>query len=174
MRSPTSCRSAISCTPVSTRKRAWRHEREFRRAAPLPGHASVCLPLFRAGDAVASAASSDAASLGLSGQRRLSGHDFAGADRRCDGIDPFGNPVTEIAIETAHSELDIVAGGVVEVLAYKPPDVKSGQAWNEVKTSSPIARGGNPAPQCWRPRSSFSNRPCPCQTGLARVRERLF
>ncbi len=53
--------------------------------------------------------------------------------RRRDGIDPFGNPVTEIAIETAHSELDIVAGGVVEVLAHEPPDVKSGQAWNEVK-----------------------------------------
>jgi transglutaminase-like putative cysteine protease len=65
--------------------------------------------------------------------------------RRYDGIDPFGNPVTEIAIETAHSELDIVAGGVVEAVDYKPPDIKSDPAWNAVRELYAYHAGWKPS-----------------------------
>ena len=78
--------------------------------------------------------------------------------RRRDGIDPFGNPVTEIAIETAHSELDIVAERRRRDLGHKPPDIKSGQAWNEVREQFAYRAGGNPAPAYWKPHSFFSNR----------------
>jgi len=64
--------------------------------------------------------------------------------RRYDGIDPFGNPVTEIAIETAHSELDIVAEGVVEIADYKPPDIKSGPVWNAVREQFAYRAGWKP------------------------------
>ena len=64
--------------------------------------------------------------------------------RRYDGIDPFGNPVTEIAIETAHSELDIVAQGVVEIADYKPPDIKSGPVWNAVREQFAYRAGWKP------------------------------
>ncbi|HMF52667.1 MAG TPA: transglutaminase family protein [Candidatus Saccharimonadales bacterium] len=65
--------------------------------------------------------------------------------RRYDGIDPFGNPVTEIAIETAHSELDIVAGGVVEIADCKPPDIKFDAAWNAVSELFAYRAGWKPS-----------------------------
>ena len=52
---------------------------------------------------------------------------------RREFIDAFGNPVAELAIETAHSALDIVARTNVEVTCRPPVEVHQTPAWETVR-----------------------------------------
>ena len=52
---------------------------------------------------------------------------------RLERIDPFGNPVTEIAIESAHSTLEIVARSTVEVSRREVPDPHGTAPWETVR-----------------------------------------
>jgi transglutaminase-like putative cysteine protease len=47
--------------------------------------------------------------------------------------DPFGNPVTVIALETAHDELDVVACSTVEVSARAMPPDEETPPWETVR-----------------------------------------
>jgi transglutaminase-like putative cysteine protease len=52
---------------------------------------------------------------------------------RREAMDTFGNPVTEIAIESPHSKLDIVARSHVEVSERVLPEVDSTLPWETVR-----------------------------------------
>ena len=52
---------------------------------------------------------------------------------RREFIDAFGNPVAELAIETAHSALDIVARTAVEVTRRPPVEFHKTPAWETVR-----------------------------------------
>ncbi|HVO95668.1 MAG TPA: transglutaminase family protein [Terriglobales bacterium] len=66
--------------------------------------------------------------------------------RRSDGVDPFGNPVTEITIETAHTAVDIVAGGTVEVSTGEVPEAAASPPWEEVRRRFAYHAGWKPNP----------------------------
>ncbi|HZD40920.1 MAG TPA: transglutaminase N-terminal domain-containing protein, partial [Terriglobales bacterium] len=52
---------------------------------------------------------------------------------RREQTDAFGNPVTEIAIESAHSTLEIVARSLVEVGGREVPEPDKTSAWETVR-----------------------------------------
>ena len=61
-------------------------------------------------------------------------------------IDPFGNPVTEITIESAHSKLDIVAS--TSVIVTEPAKIESGKTpdWESVREALRYRAGWRPEP----------------------------
>ena len=61
-------------------------------------------------------------------------------------IDPFGNPVTEIAIESAHSTLEIVARSTVVVSRREAPDPHKSAAWETVRKALAYRAGWRPDP----------------------------
>ena len=61
-------------------------------------------------------------------------------------IDAFGNPVTEIAIETAHSSLDIVAQSTVSVLERSTIDPEKTPAWETVRDALVYRAAWHPEP----------------------------
>ncbi|HXV78562.1 MAG TPA: transglutaminase family protein [Candidatus Binatia bacterium] len=65
---------------------------------------------------------------------------------RRERTDAFGNPVTEIAIESAHSTLDIIARSVVEVGARELPAADKTAPWETVREALAYRAGWRPAP----------------------------
>ena len=61
-------------------------------------------------------------------------------------IDPFGNPVTEIAIESAHSTLEIVARSTVVVNRREAPDPHKTAAWETVREALAYRAAWRPDP----------------------------
>jgi transglutaminase-like putative cysteine protease len=61
-------------------------------------------------------------------------------------IDPFGNPVTEIAIESAHSTLEIVARSAVVVSRREAPDAHESGAWETVREALAYRAAWRPDP----------------------------
>jgi transglutaminase-like putative cysteine protease len=61
-------------------------------------------------------------------------------------IDPFGNPVTEITIESAHSKLDIVAS--TSVIVTEPAKIESGKTpdWESVREALRYRAAWRPEP----------------------------
>ena len=69
----------------------------------------------------------------------------APTDRR-ERTDAFGNPVTEIAIESAHSALEIVARSLVEVGAREVPESDKTSPWETVREALAYRAGWRPPP----------------------------
>ena len=69
----------------------------------------------------------------------------APASRR-ERTDAFGNPVTEIAIESAHSTLEILARSVVEVDGRDLPGADKTVAWEAVREALAYRAGWRPDP----------------------------
>jgi transglutaminase-like putative cysteine protease len=65
---------------------------------------------------------------------------------RCVRTDAFGNPVTEIAIESAHSTLGIVARSTVEVRGREIPETEKTTAWESVREALAYRAGWRPDP----------------------------
>jgi transglutaminase-like putative cysteine protease len=65
---------------------------------------------------------------------------------RWERIDAFGNPVTEIAIESAHNTLEIVGRSIVEVSARTMPEGDRTAPWEIVREALAYRAG-------WRPDS---------------------
>jgi transglutaminase-like putative cysteine protease len=65
---------------------------------------------------------------------------------RWERTDPFGNPVTEIAIESAHSTLEIVSHSMVEVSARPIPEAEKTAAWEIVRDALAYRAGWRPDP----------------------------
>ncbi len=61
-------------------------------------------------------------------------------------IDAFGNPLTEIAIETAHTALDIVARTIVTVAPRCAPDPAQTPAWETVREQLAYRAAWRPEP----------------------------
>lgn len=66
--------------------------------------------------------------------------------QRRNRTDAFGNPVTEIAIETAHSALDIIAKSIVTVTERRAIDVDTVPAWESVRDGLAYSAGWHPEP----------------------------
>jgi len=66
---------------------------------------------------------------------------------RRERTDPFGNPVTEIAIESAHSRLEIVARSTVEVGAREVSKADKTTAWEIVREALAYRAGWCPDPE---------------------------
>jgi transglutaminase-like putative cysteine protease len=62
-------------------------------------------------------------------------------------IDAFGNPVTEIAIETAHTTLDIIARSSVSVLERCPIDPAETPPWETVRDALAYRAAWHPKPE---------------------------
>ena len=77
---------------------------------------------------------------------------------RRERTDAFGNPVTEIAIESAHSTLEIVSF-VVEVARRELPEADGTTPWEAVREALAIEPAGVPTRWLLKRRSSCSNRP---------------
>jgi transglutaminase-like putative cysteine protease len=60
--------------------------------------------------------------------------------------DAFGNPVTEIAIESGHSTLEIVGRSAVEVSARAIPEADKTAAWEIVREALAYRAGWRPEP----------------------------
>ncbi len=52
---------------------------------------------------------------------------------RHEGCDPFGNPVTVLALETAHDALEVVARSIIEVSSRLPPRGEETPPWETVR-----------------------------------------
>jgi transglutaminase-like putative cysteine protease len=65
---------------------------------------------------------------------------------RRERTDAFGNPVTEIAIESAHSTLEIAARSVVEVGGREVPEADKTAAWEAVREALAYRAGWRPDP----------------------------
>ena len=65
---------------------------------------------------------------------------------RWERTDAFGNPVTEIAIESGHSTLEIVGRSVVEVSARTIPDADQTAPWEIVREALAYRAGWRPDP----------------------------
>jgi transglutaminase-like putative cysteine protease len=65
---------------------------------------------------------------------------------RCERSDAFGNSVTELAIESAHSELEIVARSTVEVSQREMPQADKTLAWEEARDVLAYRAGWRPDP----------------------------
>lgn len=65
---------------------------------------------------------------------------------RRERTDAFGNPVTEIAIESAHSTLEIVARSLVEVGAREVPESDRTSPWETVREALAYRAGWRPTP----------------------------
>jgi transglutaminase-like putative cysteine protease len=65
---------------------------------------------------------------------------------RRERTDAFGNPVTEIAIESAHSTLEIVARSVVEVARRELPEADGTTPWEAVREALAYRAGWRPDP----------------------------
>jgi len=65
---------------------------------------------------------------------------------RHERTDAFGNPVTEIAIESAHSTLEIVARSVIEVGGRDLPGADKTIAWEAVREALAYRAGWRPDP----------------------------
>ena len=65
---------------------------------------------------------------------------------RREFIDAFGNPVAELAIETAHSALDIVARTAVEVTRRPPVEFHKTPAWETVREALAYRAAWHPGP----------------------------
>ena len=61
-------------------------------------------------------------------------------------IDAFGNPVTEIAIEAAHTSLDIIAQSTVTVIERRLIDAEKTPAWETVRDSLAYRASWHPEP----------------------------
>ena len=61
-------------------------------------------------------------------------------------IDAFGNPVTEIAIESAHASLDIIAQSSVSVTERRMIDPKKTPAWETVRDALAYRAAWHPEP----------------------------
>jgi len=62
-------------------------------------------------------------------------------------IDAFGNPVTEIAIETAHTTLDIIARSTVVVSERRPIESAKTPAWETVRDALAYRAAWHPDPE---------------------------
>ncbi len=77
-----------------------------------------------------------------------------------DIIDAFGNPVTEIAIEAAHTSLDIIAQSTVTVIERRLIDAgENTRLGDAFAIASLIAPRGIPNRRSSRPHSFSSNPP---------------
>ena len=65
---------------------------------------------------------------------------------RRERTDAFGNPVTEIAIESAHRTLEIVARSVVEVARRELPEADGTTPWEAVREALAYRAGWRPDP----------------------------
>jgi len=65
---------------------------------------------------------------------------------RCERSDAFGNSVTELAIESAHSELEIVARSIVEVSQREMPQADTTLAWEDARRALAYRAGWRPDP----------------------------
>jgi transglutaminase-like putative cysteine protease len=65
---------------------------------------------------------------------------------RRERIDAFGNPVTEIAIESAHSTLEIIGRSEVEVSAREVPRADETAPWETVRETLAYRAGWRPDP----------------------------
>lgn len=65
---------------------------------------------------------------------------------RRERTDAFGNPVTEIAIESAHSTLEIVGRSNVEVGGRELPEADKTVAWETVREALAYRAGWHPDP----------------------------
>jgi transglutaminase-like putative cysteine protease len=65
---------------------------------------------------------------------------------RCERSDAFGNSVTELAIESAHSELEIVARSIVEVSRREMPQADKTVAWEDAREALAYRAGWRPDP----------------------------
>lgn len=63
---------------------------------------------------------------------------------RSDGLDVFGNPLTRLAFERPHDELQVNARLLVEVLPRGPFDLDASPAWEQVLAG--LAYTGRPLP----------------------------
>jgi transglutaminase-like putative cysteine protease len=94
---------------------------------------------------------------------------------RCERTDAFGNPVTELAIESAHSALEIVARSTVAVSQREVPPAETTAPWED-------AREVLAYPCWWATRSrgsrshavSFRIAPRAGETRSAGLRQRLL
>jgi transglutaminase-like putative cysteine protease len=66
--------------------------------------------------------------------------------QRCDFVDAFGNPVTDIAIETAHSTLKIIARGKLTVTERPTVDPQLTPAWEKVRDALAYRAAWHPEP----------------------------
>ncbi len=85
----------------------------------------------------------------LDGQRCLA-HEVAiepAPIYRRDGLDAFGNPMTEIAIESAHSALEIIARSTIEVRARGLPEPEVTPPWEEVRGALMYRAAWHPEPE---------------------------
>ena len=65
---------------------------------------------------------------------------------RWERTDAFGNPVTEIAIESAHSTLEIIGRSAVEVSGGDRPEAGKTAAWETVREALAYRAGWRPDP----------------------------
>jgi transglutaminase-like putative cysteine protease len=65
---------------------------------------------------------------------------------RRERIDAFGNPIAEIAIESAHDTLEIVARSTVEVSGREVPDAEKTVAWATVREALAYRAAWRPDP----------------------------
>jgi transglutaminase-like putative cysteine protease len=65
---------------------------------------------------------------------------------RCQRLDAFGNSVIEIAIESAHSELEIVARSTVELSQREVPPAEKTAPWEAVREALAYRAGWRPDP----------------------------
>lgn len=65
---------------------------------------------------------------------------------RREAIDAFGNPVIEVAIESAHSALEIVARMSVEIAASAAPDPQTTPPWESVREALRYRAAWHPEP----------------------------
>jgi hypothetical protein len=77
---------------------------------------------------------------------------------RCQRLDAFGNSVIEIAIESAHSELEIVARSTVELSQREVPPAEKQRPGKPSVRRSLIAPASDPIRRFSKPRGFFSNR----------------
>ncbi|HSF59228.1 MAG TPA: transglutaminase family protein [Candidatus Binatia bacterium] len=66
---------------------------------------------------------------------------------RCERSDAFGNSVTELAIESAHSELEIVARSTVEVRQREVPPAETKAPWEDAREALAYRAGWRPDPE---------------------------
>ena len=67
---------------------------------------------------------------------------------RSESTDAFGNPVIDIALESAHSTLDVVARSIIEVSGREVPAPDTTPAWESVRQALRYRAG-------WRPEAAF-------------------
>jgi transglutaminase-like putative cysteine protease len=65
---------------------------------------------------------------------------------RRERTDAFGNPVTEIAIESAHSTLEIIGRSAVELSGRERPEADKSAAWETVREALAYRAGWRPDP----------------------------